>query len=537
MTDRHPFEQFLQTYIPRVSAKSKQANLAHWLLETTGNQDAAALTEDLDIELKMLFNDKETYEKLIQWQRDLPPEDPFLKRELNVLIRLFKQNCISPSILAKIAKQEAELLFSYANFRPKIDGLPLSENALREILKNDNDPKRREGAWQASKEIGAILAPNILSLVKLRNEAAASLGYSDYFQMQLDLQEIDSQWLFAILQDLSQRSEKGYLATLDLIQKEQCTRFKVSQEQLGPWAWSEPFGQEDPIGSNGLDALVADVDICEISQKFYKKMGFAIGPIYQKSDLYEREGKNQHAFCTSIDRKEDVRILCNIKNSIKWLETTLHELGHAVYDLGFDQKLPWLLREPPHMIPTEAMALLAGRQAYSSPFLFELLPSSLDKEKLLTAAKQSLTRRQLIFSRWVLVMTYFEKELYANPEQDLNGLWWEYVNKYQKIPIPPHRTGKQDWAAKYHIGLAPVYYFSYLLGEMFASEIQEQITLLTGSEDLASKEAGNFLKTKLFFPGNSMNAMELVEHVTSKPLSCDAWIRQFTESFAREREK
>ena len=93
-------------------------------------------------------------------------------------------------------------------------------------------------------------------------------------------------------------------------------------------------------------------------------MGVDVQPILKRSDMYERPGKNQHAFCIHIDREGDVRTLNNVKESIKWLETVLHELGHAIYELGFDENLPWLLREPPHMIPTEAMALIAGRQAY-----------------------------------------------------------------------------------------------------------------------------------------------------------------------------
>ena len=130
-------------------------------------------------------------------------------------------------------------------------------------------------------------------------------------------------------------------------------------------------------------------------------MGIDVGTILAKSDMYEREGKNQHAFCMNVDRKNDVRTLNNVESSIKWLETVLHELGHGIYELGFDDSLPWLLREPPHMIPTEAMALLAGRQAYRSESLLELIgPKS---EELREKANQSLKRRQLIFSRLSLI--------------------------------------------------------------------------------------------------------------------------------------
>jgi peptidyl-dipeptidase A len=254
-------------------------------------------------------------------------------------------------------------------------------------------------------------------------------------------------------------------------------------------------------------------------------MGFAVGPILKRSDLFEHPGKNQHAFCINIDRLGDVRTLNNIKPTIKWLETVLHELGHAVYELGFDSSLPWLLREPPHMIPTEAMALLAGRQAYRKVSLQHLVGSK--KSIYLNQAEESLKRRQLIFSRWVLVMTAFESELYRNPHQDLNRLWWDCVERYQMIRPPKGREGKADWAAKYHIGLAPVYYFSYLLGELFASSIQEVVQSKTGTEDLATHQAGVFLQERLFSPGNCWRWDKLIEHVTGAPLSPDAWLKEF----------
>jgi peptidyl-dipeptidase A len=124
-------------------------------------------------------------------------------------------------------------------------------------------------------------------------------------------------------------------------------------------------------------------------------------------------------------------------------------------------------------------------------------------------------------------MTVFESELYRDPTQDLNGLWWQLVQKYQKINPPKNRENKSDWAAKYHIGLAPVYYFSYLLGEFFASSIQETLKVSCGTPSFATPISGKFLQDKLFYPGNRMNWAELVKHVTGSPISYHAWVAEF----------
>lgn len=517
----HPFEKFLETFVPKIEQKSTQLNKALWILETTGLQDAADLKAELDKEMRALFNDPDIYRQLTTWDKDLSLTDPLLKRQLNVLIRSFKQNQIPKKLLDAMADQEAALSQSYALFRPELEGIKVSENQLREILKKETDVPKRKAAWEASKKVGDLLAPQILSLVNLRNQAAKTLGYPDYFQMQLDLQEVDGQWLLKTLDDLSSRSEKAYHAVLQEIETEQSKRFSIPISELGPWAWSDPFSQEDPLDSHELDQLLDGIDITTRSVAFYEQMGIDVKPILSRSDMYERSGKSQHAFCIHIDRSGDIRTLNNVTPSIKWLETVLHELGHAIYELGLDPKLPWLLREPPHMISTEAMALIAGRQAYRSQALQILLGTA--KPSLLQKADTSLRRRQLIFSRWVMVMTAFESELYRDPQQDLNRLWWALVEKYQKIRPPESRAPHADWAAKYHIGLAPVYYFSYLLGEMFASAIQETL----GTPTLAMPQAGQLLNEKLFRPGNRMTWGALIQFVTGKPLSADAWIQEF----------
>lgn len=526
-TDFHSFQEFLDTFVPQVARKAKQLNQAVWVLETTGSKDAADLKAELDTELRWMLQDPRLYRRLLEWDPELSKVDPMVKRQMNVLLRAFKENQIAKDLLEEIAQKEAALAMTYATFRSKLDGKTVSENEIREILTKESDPKKRMAAWEASKEIGVVLAPQILDLVHLRNKAATSLGYSDYFQMQLALQEVDPVALLKLLDDFAKRSEAAYAALAQDMEAKMAKRFQVPISSLGPWSWAEPFGQEDPIDAEDLDALVEGVDIAHAGAEFYRRMGIDVSPILARSDMEERPGKNQHAFCIHIDRMGDIRTLNNIKPSLKWLETVLHELGHAVYEVGLDPSLPWLLKAPPHMITTEAMALIAGRQAYRYGALEELVGTASSKEALRKRAEESLRRRQLIFSRWVLVMTAFESELYKNPNQDLNALWWSLVEKHQKIKMPKNRQGKSDWAAKYHIGLAPVYYYSYLLGELFASAIEEKLVEKTGSSLLSTKKAGDFLQSKLFSPGNRMPWNELIVHLTGAPLSPDAWLREF----------
>lgn len=515
----HPFVSFLSSFVPQLQKKYYQLNKLLWILETTGSSDAADLKVELEMELRGLFQNQKAYEQLLEWKND-SFDDMLLERQLDVLIRSFKENQIPQDLAEKIARIEDEMMEDYAHFRPEIEGKQLTENEIREILTKENDPEIRKQAWGASKELGVVLAPKILKVVRLRNEAAQSLGYSNYFDMQLDLQEVDKKWLMETFDDLADRSSEAHQKVLDHVEMVQPNDFGVSKEELGPWAWSEPFGQEDPLDTHLLDSLVQDLNFIEVSKNFFLKMGFDTQEVLDKSDLYERKGKNQHAFCIDLDREGDVRTLNNIKPSIRWLETILHELGHAVYFQKLDPNLPWLIREPANNLTTEAIALICGRQAYRALFMRPLIKQ---ESPILKDLDQSLKRRQLIFSRWVLVMTRFEMALYENPDQDLNRLWWELVEKYQKIKAPQGRENHPDWASKYHMALAPAYYFGYLLGELLASSLYEAVE----SEDLAHKKVGEILETRLFAPGNSYRWDVLIEKVCGKKLSADAWLSEF----------
>ena len=60
-------------------------------------------------------------------------------------------------------------------------------------------------------------------------------------------------------------------------------------------------------------------------------------------------------------------------------------------------------------------------------------------------------------------MNAFERALYADPDGDLDTLWWELVSRYQGV-TPPDGRRAPDWAAKIHIAVSPVYYHTYLYG-------------------------------------------------------------------------
>ena len=79
------------------------------------------------------------------------------------------------------------------------------------------------------------------------------------------------------------------------------------------------------------DAVYRPIDTVKSVRKFYEGIGLPIDDVLGRSDLFEKPGKSPHAFSSDIDREGDVRVLANVVPGEEWLETMLHECGHAAY--------------------------------------------------------------------------------------------------------------------------------------------------------------------------------------------------------------
>jgi peptidyl-dipeptidase A len=154
------------------------------------------------------------------------------------------------------------------------------------------------------------------------------------------------------------------------------------------------------------------------------------------------------------------------------------------------------------------------------------------RDTITDSSRRNARLSQIIFARWCQVMMRFERDLYANPGRDLNRLWWDLVERYQLVPRPEGRD-EPDWAAKIHIVSAPVYYHNYMLGELFASQLDHtiQTTVLkasNGRRSMVNEPAvGTFLRDHVFRAGKRFRWDELVKRATGTPLAPDHFVEQF----------
>ncbi|MDZ7724558.1 MAG: M2 family metallopeptidase [candidate division KSB1 bacterium] len=529
-SEEKQLKTFVESYTEQVKPLHKKANLAYWRAATTGNEQAFQESGNAELEIRKTHSDSQKFALLNSLKESAQINDPLLQRQLTVLYNRFLKNQIDPDLLKSIVDKQTEIEQKFSTFRPVVNGDTLNNNRIEKVLKNEINSKVRQQIWSASKKVGAHVAPDIIELVKYRNKAAQSIGFPDYHSMSLIVSEQSPAEIDEIFRDLEERTNEPFMNIKAELDSVLADMYGVGITGLMPWHYHDPFFQETPLVYEiDLDPFYADHDVVDLAQTFYEGIGLPVDSILAHSDLYERKGKNPHAFCIDIDRQGDVRILCNVKNNERWMETMLHELGHAVYDRYMSLDTPYILREPAHAFTTEGIAMLFGRQSRDAEWMRHMLDLSQEEyNEIKTITEKYAQLKQLIFARWAMVMYQFEKALYSDPNQDLNQLWWSLVQHYQLISKPTDRD-KPDWAAKIHIALYPCYYHNYLLGELFASQLHHHIIESDNNKTVfaGNRKIGSYLKKNVFIPANTMPWDEMIRQATGEPLSALYFVHQF----------
>jgi len=518
--------RFIDDRVISISNLMREINEASWRADTTGDSGQRRLATEGRKRLAYLLSDPDDYQALKR-AKPAHADDPLLSREISVLARMYARNQMTADEIAEQAELESEITEIFVHFRADLDGQAVSENDINQVLAEERDTARRRRAWEASKQIGREAAPKVIELVEARNRAARRMGYRDFYAMSLTLDELDETWLFALADSLASKTDALFTSAKARLDKSLAAKFGAKPEEIDPWHYSDPFFQRAPAdGSVELDPVFRGRNLPELARRFYDGIGMNVDDILSRSDLCERPGKYQHAYCNDMDREGDIRVICNLRDNHDWMATLLHELGHGVYFKYIDRNLPYLLREHAHTLTTEAVAMVMGDQVFDRHWLSEIAGVDEREARELEAAAARVSALQsLIFIRWCLVMISFERALYENPRRDLNSLWWKLVSRYQMIQ-PPAWRDEPDWAAKIHIALYPVYYQNYMLGALLSMQFQAAIAEHFGTRSFANMpEVGQWLVEDVFRPGSKWHWNEMVQRATGSGLSDRSFVK------------
>ncbi len=534
-TTPEALKAFLQEFEATVIPLSRESSILAFNATISG-QDAdydeaarAALAEE------KFYSDTAAFAQIKAFRSSGQITEPLLQRQLEILYLSFLRHQVDHAMLKELINRQSAIEQKFNTYRVTVGERTFSDNQVDSVLRHATNSGELEATWKASKLIGREVAQDVIALAKLRNKAAKSLGFANFYVMQLTLGEQNPDDVSVLFDQLDSLTRGAFQVLKGRMDSVLALRCGITTSDLRPWHYQNRFFQEAPgIYPVNIDGFYRDKDPVALAQAYYAGIGLPVDSILARSDLYEKPGKYQHAQCFDIDRSGDVRAICNMRSDYYWMNTILHELGHGVYDYYNLRSDPWLLRSAAHSLTTEAVANFMGRLAANPAWLTEVasVPAA-EAERVAADCRRSMQLEQVVFSRFAQVMMRFERGLYENPDQDLNKLWWDLAEKYQGL-VRPEGRNEPDWASKIHIATTPAYYHNYLIAELLASQFAETIgrTVLKSPQPFASSfagtpEIGTWFEEHVFHLGARYPWNEMIERATGRRLSAVDYARQF----------
>ena len=196
------------------------------------------------------------------------------RRQLDVLRDSLVAHQVPEALRHRIVELEASVEARFAQHRGVVRGEALDDNQIKEILRASEDVAERREAWEASKTIGAAVADDVRELARLRNEAARSLGYRDWFALAVATSEMDeagcSPPSTSATPSPPSRSRHWKAATDARLAE----RFGCGVSELAPWHYEDPFFQEVPAaGGVDLTHVFGEADVVALARETFDGIG------------------------------------------------------------------------------------------------------------------------------------------------------------------------------------------------------------------------------------------------------------------------
>lgn len=525
------FKKLLSEYEAAMIPLDNKIQLAVFQSYISGTDADFQISASLYNQKAKLLSSKTDFSTLEQIRKSGKVSDELLRRQLEIIYGQYRVMQLDTSLLFQINDVEQHLVRKFSIYRAEMGKAKMTRNQLDSIFRFTNNAKQMEAAWMASKQVGDLVSSDLIDLVKSKNKLAKKLGFKDYFELSLTENGSSKSELERILANMDNETRSTYSELKKGFDQNIAKRFGIPVSKLGIWHYQSLFTQTSldllPVQ---LDSSYTGKNMVSLVADFFKGLDLPVDRIVKSSDFSEKSGKNQFSAVINTDRKGDVRVLENVTSSSASMQQLLSSISQACYYKNIDSTLPYTLRIPAHPSMLNAVGSIFSHFAVDPDWLTEVLGVSPAKGKLITdEAKHKLLEEKVIFARWSLLLYHFEKSLYADPDQDLNKLWWELCHEYLLVNRPD-KWNKAYWAAVPQFLFEPCQFYNYILGDIIASHLFEYMNknLVVFNDKrtfVDNKRIGMFLKTKIFEPGARLSWEEIIQNATGEPINTKYFIK------------
>jgi peptidyl-dipeptidase A len=482
------------------------------------------------------------------------------QKELNELtVRQLKQLLLNaaegpmtnPDLVAKRVAAETKQASILNGFEFKLNGQPISVNQIDDKLDKSVDLNERKAVWEASKQSGPALKPNLVTLRDLRNGVAKEMAYPDYFSLEVAAYGMTTDEMLKMLEDWMATLRPLYLQLHTWAKYKLAEKFHQPVPKKIPAHWvNNRWCQEWPglVEAANIDKYFEGRKpewIIKTAEQFYTGLGFMPLPqsFWERSDLYplppdSKRKKNTHASCWHIDLQSDIRSLQSIEPNARWFFTAHHELGHGYYFKAYSRpEVPYLLRLGAAPGFHEGVGELIALASSQVPYLQSrgVLPHEFNADKTAFLLDDALARSIPFIYFSCGTMPHWEADIYAHnlsPDQ-WNARWWKYVSDFQGIE-PPSPRGEEfcDAATKTHINDNPAYYYNYAFATVFKFQLHDYIARKILHQPPQScnyadnKEVGTWLNN-ILKKGGTEDWRKVLKEATGEDISTRAMMDYF----------
>lgn len=492
---------------------------ACWDFYTESSQENLNKMNTAQDKANDFYDNKEIYAQLKEINDKGGVHDKKLQKQLRNLTSAFGDGIEFKEELKSMSEKENEISQKLNSFVMKIDGKPVSKAELSQIMETEKNPEIRKKASQAKIESGDLIAEDLRELVKMRNDFAKKKGYDNYFDYKISEDyDIKPKELDKLLSDVAKNTKDANARVMTGIKKDLSEAFGIKPEDLKSYHFGYLAGEDPERLVN--EQIKSKEEVVDISKKAYAGMGYDVDKLPIKLDLFPRANKNTHGFSFPIEAGKDARILANLTNNVSSIDTLMHELGHSVFTVKTDSKLPYLEQDTTSTM-TEAVAMMMGDMPRTEGLIKDKVSPEVNEKFV-----KSLGKEESTFVGSSMAIIDFERNMYKNPDQDLKQLWKDMGVKYKGRSEKDEPTN--EWATIPHFLSHPAYYQNYFRASLIKAQLYDALTKKLGKLT-ENKETAKYLNENLFKYGGSKDDNELLTEITGKELSADAFCERINE--------
>ena len=397
----------------------------------------------------------------------------------------------------------------FTDFNSDLQGKMLPLAKLNETYRISSNRSERENAFRAAKAVGDTVSYGMSIIFQLRNKEAARLGYQNYFDMIASQTPLGTKSVRQLIYKLDSLTQKHFTT----ISTNALKTIGVNELEL----WDLDFIHTE-INRKADDYFNFDQEL-RLLDNVLERMGFEVEqlPIYYAQNSGANYLLTDNVF--EIRAPYDVRIILTETDRELRIRQLLKTTGQALYSVHIAENkrvYNFMAQKTWQMAMSEIMALLAIDSLWLNDFAN--MPVNFIRQY-----RNARFEQELIEVRMLLLSLHFEYEAYLNPDQDLNNLYWNMLQKYTGLPRHEDIT---VWASNRKFLNSPLNSINQLLAKIIAAQSVNYMNDYLG-QPVDDSRTSAFLIQNYYRFGSRYSWTELLERGTGEKLNPKHLISHF----------